>query len=75
MCKARIEKAAKEEGAVSASWDKKTKILMVTFNPSTTSVDKIEKKMASVGHDTEKYRADDKTYDSLPSCCKYERRQ
>jgi len=75
MCKTRIEKAAKEEGATTASWDKKTKMLTVTFNPAKTSVDSIEKKIALVGHDTERYRADDKTYNSLPACCKYERRK
>jgi hypothetical protein len=26
-----------------------------------------------VGHDTEKYRADDKAYAKLPGCCKYDR--
>lgn len=73
MCKARIEKAVKEEGATTAVWDVKTKLLAVSFDPSKTSVDKISKKLASVGHDTEKYRADDKTYEALPSCCHYDR--
>ena len=73
MCKDRIEKAAKEEGATSASWDVKTKMLTVIFDPSKTSVEALDKKLASVGHDTEKYKADDKVYASLPGCCKYER--
>jgi periplasmic mercuric ion binding protein len=73
MCKDRIEKAAKEEGATNASWDAKTKMLTVTFDPSKTNVDALDKKLASVGHDTEKYKADDKVYNALPGCCKYER--
>ena len=73
MCKDRIEKAAKEEGATSAAWDVKTKMVTVTFDPSKTSVDAISKKLASVGHDTEKYKADDKVYADLPGCCHYER--
>jgi mercuric ion binding protein len=73
MCKDRIEKTVKAEGATSAAWDLKTKMLTVTFDPSKTSVDAFDKKLASVGHDTEKYKADDKVYDALPSCCKYER--
>jgi copper chaperone CopZ len=73
MCKDRIEKAAKEEGATSAAWDVKTKMVTVTFDPSKTSVDTISKKLASVGHDTEKYKADDKVYADLPGCCHYER--
>jgi periplasmic mercuric ion binding protein len=75
MCKARIEKTVKADGATSADWDKNTKILKVTFDPSKTSVDSFGKKLASVGHDTEKYRADDKAYDALDNCCKYERRR
>ncbi|MEI6049813.1 MAG: heavy-metal-associated domain-containing protein [Bacteroidota bacterium] len=73
MCKDRIEKAVKEEGATSASWDIKTKMVTVSFDPSKTSVDALDKKLASVGHDTEKYKADDKVYNALPACCKYER--
>lgn len=73
MCKDRIEKAVKDEGATTAVWDIKTKILAVTFDPAKTNVDALGKKLASVGHDTEKYKADDKVYNSLPGCCKYER--
>lgn len=73
MCKDRIEKTVKSEGATSATWDSKTKLLAVTFDPSKTSVDAFGKKLASVGHDTEKYKADDKVYNALPGCCKYER--
>lgn len=73
MCKARIEKAAKAEGATKADWDVKSKLVTVTFDPAKTSVDAISKKLASVGHDTEKYKADDKVYEALPSCCHYDR--
>ena len=72
-CKNRIEKAAKAEGATTAVWDSKTQLLAVTFDPSKTNVDAISKKIAAVGHDTEKYKADDKVYDALPGCCHYER--
>jgi len=71
MCKTRIEKTAKKEGATKANWDEKTAILTVTFDPAKTSVDAISKKLALVGHDTEKYKADDKVYEALPSCCHY----
>jgi hypothetical protein len=73
MCKNRIESAVKSEGASTASWDAKTKILTVSYDPSKTNVDALARKAASVGHDTEKYKADDKTYNSLPGCCKYDR--
>jgi periplasmic mercuric ion binding protein len=73
MCKDRIEKAVTTEGATSAAWDSKTKMLTVSFDPAKTNVDALSKKLASVGHDTEKYKADSKVYDGLPGCCKYER--
>ena len=73
MCKARIEKTVKAEGATSANWNTKTSILTITFDPAKTSVDALGKKLASVGHDTEKYKADNKVYDALPGCCHYER--
>jgi copper chaperone CopZ len=73
MCKARIEKTVKAEGSSSASWDSKTQILTVTFDPSKTSKEALSKKLASVGHDTEKYKAPDDVYAKLPGCCHYER--
>ena len=72
-CKARIEKAAKVDGVSKANWDSKTQLLVVTYSPSKISNMDIQKKVAAVGHDTEKVKADDKTYASLPGCCKYKR--
>jgi mercuric ion binding protein len=72
-CKNRIEKTVKTEGATSADWNVKTKILTVTFDPAKTSVDSFSKRLAEVGHDTEKYRADDKAYKALDACCQYPR--
>jgi copper chaperone CopZ len=73
MCKDRIEKAVKAEGASDATWDSKTKLLAVTFDTKKTSIDALSKKLASVGHDTEKYKAPDDVYSKLPGCCHYER--
>lgn len=73
MCKARIEKAAKIEGVSKAEWNTETKILTLVYDPSVVKSDDVQKKIASVGHDTEKFKAEDKTYNSLPGCCKYER--
>lgn len=73
MGKSRIEKAVLEEGAKSASWDIKTQILTVSFDTIKTSKDALCKKLASVGHDTEKYKVPDEVYAKLPSCCHYER--
>jgi Copper chaperone len=72
-CKIRIEKAAKTAGVTTADWNQSTKMLKITFDASKTNVDKVSKAIAAVGHDTEKYKADAKTYNALPACCKYPR--
>ena len=73
MCKARIEKTVIAEGVTKASWDAKTQMLTVSFDPSKTNADALGKKLASVGHDTEKQRAPDEVYANLPGCCHYDR--
>jgi periplasmic mercuric ion binding protein len=74
MCKTRIEKAAKADGVSKAEWDEKTDILTLTYDPAKVKPADIQKKIAAVGHDTELYKADDKAYNSLPGCCKYDRK-
>jgi len=74
MCKTRIEKAAKTvEGVTLAEWNKDTKMAKVSFDANKTNVLKIQEAIANVGHDTDKYKADDKVYEKLPACCLYER--
>jgi Cu(I)/Ag(I) efflux system membrane fusion protein len=72
MCKTRIEKAAKSvKGVSDASWNRETKQLLVHFDAHQTSVEAISKTVAKAGHDTEHGKADDKTYNALPKCCKF----
>ena len=73
-CQASIEKASKVDGVSKASWDKTTKLLTLVYDPSKVKSDDIQKKIAAVGYDTEKYKADDKVYAKLNECCKYERK-
>lgn len=75
MCKNRIESSLKTDGISQANWDVKSKILTVTYNPHVISLDDIHKKIAAVGHDTDKVKADDKTYKNLMGCCQYERKK
>jgi mercuric ion binding protein len=75
MCKKTIETAAKSAGATTANWDDETKILQVSYKANKTSSDKIQQAIANVGYDTEKYTADDKVYDQLHGCCKYDRKE
>ena len=71
MCKERIETAAKTDGVSQAEWNKDTKKLTLVYNPSRVKVEDVQKKTASSGHDTGKFKAEDKTYNGLPGCCKY----
>jgi hypothetical protein len=73
MCKSRIEKTLKTDGVTTSNWVVKTNMLTVTYDPSKTSSDVLGKKLASVGHDTEKFKASDDVYTKLPGCCHYER--
>ncbi|WP_303918507.1 efflux RND transporter periplasmic adaptor subunit [Draconibacterium sediminis] len=72
MCKDRIEEASLSVGGVeSANWDDETEMLHLNFNASKTSSEEVQKVIAAVGHDTEKYKAPDTVYEALPECCLY----
>jgi TusA-related sulfurtransferase len=73
MCKNKIEKFAKSAGATSASWNEETKILNISYNSAASSSEKIQKAIAASGYDTQDFKADDKAYNRLMSCCKYDR--
>jgi len=73
MCKAHIEKAAKEAGALTANWDKAAKVLKVSFDATKTSTDKIENAVAAAGYDTEHKVASADAYSKLDECCQYDR--
>ena len=74
MCEKRIEKAALGvNGVTKADWNKDTKQMNVDFDDAKTSREKVEAAITKVGHDTPNQKADAKTYEALPECCKYER--
>ena len=74
MCERRVEGALKKlEGVQSADWDKDTKVMTVQYDDTVVSLDDIMKKVAEVGHDTDKFRAKDEVYNNLPGCCQYDR--
>jgi copper chaperone CopZ len=75
MCKKRIEKAALSvEGVESANWNVDSKVLTIKYNIfKKEAVATAQQKIASAGHDTEKYKATDAAYQSLPGCCHYQR--
>lgn len=57
------------------NWDKETHLLTITFNSSNISLDEIHQRIAAVGYDTDKIKANDEAYAKLDECCKYEREQ
>ncbi len=71
MCKSRIEKTLRINEVNKASWDKRTKILTVSYKSDAITVDSLQKLIASVGHDTETFKAPDSVYHELPGCCLY----
>lgn len=73
MCKARIESAAKDAGATTASWNAETQKLLFQFDPAKTSESAVLQKVANVGHDNEMFKSSDETYKKLPDCCLYDR--
>jgi|694.fasta_scaffold09254_11 mercuric ion binding protein len=71
QCKERIEEAAYVKGVKQATWDKKTQILQVVYNPNKTNLKLIEKAISEAGHDTPNFIASESDYKKLPSCCAY----
>jgi periplasmic mercuric ion binding protein len=71
MCKKRIETALDNAGIKTAEWDTKTKNLKVVYNSKKISEKQIHELVAKAGHDTDKVKAKEETYASLPFCCLY----
>ncbi|MFM7853096.1 MAG: heavy-metal-associated domain-containing protein [Flammeovirgaceae bacterium] len=71
MCKSRIEKVLDYKGIKKATWNTQTKQLNVVYNASKISEQKIHELVASAGHDTDKVKAKDEMYATLPFCCLY----
>ena len=71
QCEHRIEEAAKGKGVQSATWNVNTKMLELAYNPSKTTLDKVQSRIVAVGHDLENKKAKDQVYNELPACCHY----
>ena len=72
MCKSRIEKGTiKLKGVKYANWEIISNKLSLIYNSRKIKLDSIKKKIASLGHDTDKFKAPIDVYESLPDCCRY----
>ena len=74
MCKKTIEKALTKEG-IKGDWDKKSKMIKVTYDSTKYNNRQVQEIIAKAGYDTESCKGDDKAYDNLHGCCKYERKK
>ncbi len=74
MCKETIEGSLKVEGVSNANWSTETKMISVDYDTTKITLDQIQKNIALVGYDNEKYKGDDKAYSGMPDCCQYERK-
>ncbi len=71
-CKQRIEGTLMgKPGITHASWNKDTKELVVSADPTQVTVEKIQEYVSAVGHDAPNHKANDAVYNELPDCCKY----
>ncbi len=75
MCKTTIEKAAKNAGAKTATWNEDSKELKVSYAVNKTSSAKIQEAIAKSGYDTQDVTAVTGAYDNLHGCCKYDRKE
>ena len=50
---------------------RQAKQLHLSYDKLQTDIDAVKKAIADAGHDNDKYRAPDSTYNSLPECCLY----
>lgn len=72
MCKERIETTAKKAGAKSAKYSIDSQTLTIETSEK-VSPEEVLKKVAEAGHDNEKFKAPNETYEKLPGCCHYDR--
>ena len=74
MCEETIEGALKVDGVSKADWNTESKQMEVSYDSTKINLDAIQKRIADVGYDTEKFKGDDAAYDKLHQCCQYERK-
>lgn len=72
MCTDRIIKTVNEiDGVTLSDYNLENQELHIHYIDSKTSIEAVSKALATVGHDTELFKADQEVYDALPGCCKY----
>lgn len=75
MCKKTIESALDVKGVKSATWNDKTKIIEVAYQPSKITEVQLHELIAATGYDTDQKKAKENAYKALPECCQYSRKK
>ncbi|MBX9852257.1 MAG: heavy-metal-associated domain-containing protein [Cytophagaceae bacterium] len=76
MCKKTIEGSLNGvKGIYKADWSTEKKMITVQYDSALIKMDDIHQKIAAVGYDTEKVKANDEAYKNLHICCQYERKK
>lgn len=76
MCQSRIQKAAfSVSGVKSANWSIETHQLSMILNEEKTTLLAVKAAIAKAGYDTDEIKALPESYNDLPECCQYERKQ
>ena len=73
MCKTTIEKAGNIKNIASVTWNKDTKMAMLSYDSKKTSQGEILKRIALSGYDSDEFLAPDDVYGKLHECCQYDR--
>lgn len=74
MCEKTIEAAALSiDGVSSAEWNKESKKMVIKYDSKKSDIKAIHMAIANSGYDTDLMKAKDEKYNSLHSCCQYER--
>ena len=71
MCEDRIEAAFDQKGIVAADYNLDTKKMNVVYKTKKWDEERLHKLATGVGHDTDKYKADNDLYANIHGCCKY----
>lgn len=71
MCEDRIEAAFDQKGIVAADYDLEKKTIHVVYKTKKWDEERLHKLATAVGHDTDKFKADDEVYANIHGCCKY----
>ena len=75
MCEHTIEGALKKSPAIYfADWDEDSQLLLVKYNRTMISAQKIEEMVAATGHSTTHVKADSNAIKALPECCKHDKK-